>query len=561
MNRFISSTRLPRALYSADQVRAIDRYAIEQAGIPGAELMQRAASVVLNVILQRWPEVRCLLVVCGTGNNGGDGYLVAALAAMQGLNVRVLEPGAVERLSGAALSARQRVLAQSIACEPLPTGVAGGAAGVGAGVAAGGDAALRAVHADTVVVDALLGIGMRGALRPEYRDAINWINGSGLPVVAVDIPSGLNSDTGVAAEVVVRAAVTVCFIGLKQGLLTADGPDCSGEIVFHDLALPDLVLQSAPVRTMSASRIDVHSVAKLLPPRRPATHKGDCGHVLVVGGDVGYGGAALMAAEAAARSGAGTVSLLTRAAHVTAMLSRRPEVMVRAIEAPDGDDAELVVRMIARANVVVIGPGLGRSAWSSAMLRLVLQEAGQRIPLVVDADALNLLAEKRAQLTELTSGGDLSRAPAGASGLRRQNWVLTPHPGEAARLLGLSNEQVKADRFAAVRRLQELWGGACLLKGAGSLLCFAESGVEGALSRIEVCTEGNPGMATGGMGDVLSGMIGAFLAQGLSLADSLRCAVCIHGESADLAAAAAGERGLLPTDLLQHIRQLVNNSQ
>lgn len=561
MNRFISSTRLPRALYSADEVRAIDRYAIEQAGIPGAELMQRAASVVLNVILQRWPEVRCLLVVCGTGNNGGDGYLVAALAAMQGLNVRVLEPGAVERLSGAALSARQRVLAQSIACEPLPTGVAGGAAGVGAGVAAGGDAALRAVHADTVVVDALLGIGMRGALRPEYRDAINWINGSGLPVVAVDIPSGLNSDTGVAAEVVVRAAVTVCFIGLKQGLLTADGPDCSGEIVFHDLALPDLVLQSAPVRTMSASRIDVHSVAKLLPPRRPATHKGDCGHVLVVGGDVGYGGAALMAAEAAARSGAGTVSLLTRAAHVTAMLSRRPEVMVRAIEAPDGDDAELVVRMIARASVVVIGPGLGRSAWSSAMLRLVLQEAGQRIPLVVDADALNLLAEKRAQLTELTSGGDLSRAPAGASGLRRQNWVLTPHPGEAARLLGLSNEQVKADRFAAVRRLQELWGGACLLKGAGSLLCFAESGVEGALSRIEVCTEGNPGMATGGMGDVLSGMIGAFLAQGLSLADSLRCAVCIHGESADLAAAAAGERGLLPTDLLQHIRQLVNNSQ
>ncbi len=549
MNRFISSTRLPRALYSADQVRAIDRYAIEQAGIPGAELMQRAASVVLNVILQRWPEVRCLLVVCGTGNNGGDGYLVAALAAMQGLNVRVLEPGPVERLSGAALSARQRVLAQSIACEPLPAGVAGGVA------------ALRVEQADTVVVDALLGIGMRGALRPEYRDAINWINGSGLPVVAVDIPSGLNSDTGVAAEVVVRAAVTVCFIGLKQGLLTADGPDCTGEIVFHDLALPDLVLQSAPVRTMSASRIDVHSVAKLLPPRRPATHKGDCGHVLVVGGDVGYGGAALMAAEAAARSGAGTVSLLTRAAHVTAMLSRRPEVMVRAIEAPDGDDAELVVRMTARASVVVIGPGLGRSAWSSAMLRLVLQEAGQRIPLVVDADALNLLAEKRAQLTELTSGGGLSRAPAGASGLRRQNWVLTPHPGEAARLLGLSNEQVKADRFAAVRRLQELWGGACLLKGTGSLLCFAESGVEGALSHIEVCTEGNPGMATGGMGDVLSGMIGAFLAQGLSLADSLRCAVCIHGESADLAAAAAGERGLLPTDLLQHIRQLVNNSQ
>ncbi len=561
MHRFESSPHLPRALYRADQVRAIDRFAIEQAGIPGAELMQRAASVVLNVIMQRWPHVRRLLVVCGTGNNGGDGYLVAALAGMQGLSVRVLEPGAVEQLRGDALSARQRALAQGIACHPLSAG----------------DVDWSEVQADTVVVDALLGIGMRGALRPEYRDAIKRINATGLPVVAVDIPSGLNSDTGVAADVVVHAAVTVCFIGLKQGLLTADGPDCTGEIVFHDLALPDSVLRSAPVHDVSAARIDIHSVAKLLPPRRPSTHKGDCGHVLVVGGDVGYGGAALMAAEAAARSGAGTVSLLTRAAHVTAMLARRPEIMVRAVEAPDAADAEMVIRMMARASVVVIGPGLGRSAWSSAMLRLVLQEAGQRIPLVVDADALNLLAEKRAQLNELAGGhGRLSvagsaagsdvgtvvgTATGSASGLRRSNWVLTPHPGEAARLLGWSNEQVKADRFAAVRQLQESWGGACLLKGAGSLLCFTSSNAEGATPSIELCTEGNPGMASGGMGDVLSGMIGAFMAQGLSPADSLRCGVCIHGESADLAAAAAGERGLLATDLLQHVRQLVNNSQ
>ena len=549
MNRFESSPCLPRALYRADQVRAIDRYAIEKAGIPGAELMQRAASVVLNVIMQRWPHVRRLLVVCGTGNNGGDGYLVAALAGAQGLSVRVLEPGAVERLSGDALGARQRALVQGIACQPLSAGDVDG----------------PEVQADTVVVDALLGIGMRGALRPEYRDAIKWINATGLPAVAVDIPSGLNSDTGVAADVVVHAAVTVCFIGLKQGLLTADGPDCTGEIVFHDLALPDTVLRSAPVHDLSATRIDIHSVPKLLPPRRPSTHKGDCGHVLVVGGDVGYGGAALMAAEAAARSGAGTVSLLTRAAHVTAMLSRRPEIMVRAVEAPDDEDSEVVARMIARASVVVIGPGLGRSSWSAALLRLVLQETGQRIPLVVDADALNLLAEKRAQLNELAGGlGRLSAtgsAAGSASGLRRKNWVLTPHPGEAARLLGWSNEQVNADRFAAIRHLQEIWGGACLLKGAGSLLCFDASNAEGASSSIELCTEGNPGMATGGMGDVLSGMIGAFMAQGLSPADSLRCGVCIHGESADLAAAAAGERGLLATDLLQHIGQLVNNSQ
>ena len=481
MNRSVSLTRLPRALFSAEQVRAIDRHAIEQAGIPGSELMQRAASVVLHAILERWPQVLRLLIVCGTGNNGGDGYLVAALAAAQGLNVRVLEPGAGDRLGGDALSARQSALAAGIRCEPLR---------------ASEDLSLESARADTVLVDALLGIGLRGSLRPEYRVAIEWINGCGLPVVAVDVPSGLNSDTGVA-------------------------------------------------------------VATLLPPRRPASHKGDCGHVLVVGGDVGYGGAALMAAEAAARAGAGTVSLLTRAVHVTAMLTRRPEIMARAIESPNGDDAELVSQMIARASVVVIGPGLGRTAWSAALLRLVLQETGLRVPLVVDADALNLLAEKRAQLGELSSTG--------VSGLHRANWILTPHPGEAARLLGCSMAQVQEDRFSAVRRLQQLWGGVCLLKGAGSLLCFVAptSGAPMSCmeSCLELCTEGNPGMASGGMGDILSGIIGGFVAQGLSLVDSLRCGVCIHGESADLAAAADGERGTLATDLLPHLRHLVNNGQ
>ncbi len=542
MNRSVSLTRLPRALFSAEQVRAIDRHAIEQAGIPGSELMQRAASVVLHAILERWPQVRRLLIVCGTGNNGGDGYLVAALAAAQGLNVRVLEPGAGDRLGGDALSARQSALAAGIRCEPLR---------------ASEDLSLESARADTVLVDALLGIGLRGSLRPEYRVAIEWINGCGLPVVAVDVPSGLNSDTGVAVEVVVRAALTVCFIGVKRGLLTADGPDCAGEIVFHDLALPASVLTSDAARAISATRIDVQTVATLLQPRRPASHKGDCGHVLVVGGDVGYGGAALMAAEAAARAGAGTVSLLTRAVHVTAMLTRRPEIMARAIESPNGDDAELVSQMIARASVVVIGPGLGRTAWSAALLRLVLQETGLRVPLVVDADALNLLAEKRAQLGELSSTG--------VSGLHRANWILTPHPGEAARLLGCSMAQVQEDRFSAVRRLQQLWGGVCLLKGAGSLLCFVAptSGAPMSCmeSCLELCTEGNPGMASGGMGDVLSGIIGGFVAQGLSLVDSLRCGVCIHGESADLAAAAGGERGTLATDLLPHLRHLVNNGQ
>lgn len=530
MNRNVSTTRLPRSLYTAAQVRALDELAIVREGISGAELMERAASVVLHIVLQRWPQVRRLLVVAGTGNNGGDGYLVAALAAAQGLSVNVLEPGDPTRLKGDALAARERALRQSVRCEPMHSAIE--------------------QAADTVVVDALLGIGYSGELRPEYATAITCINDSGLPVVAVDIPSGLHSDTGVAAGAVVRATVTVCFIGLKQGLFTGNGPDCSGEVVFHDLGLPERVLHGEVGASPSSTRIDINAVSGLLRPRRPGAHKGECGHVLVVGGDVGYGGAALMAAEAAARAGAGTVSLLTRQVNVTAALARRPEIMVRGIEAPDGDDDRLLSDLVERANAVVIGPGLGRSSWSRSLLRHVLQYAADRVPLVVDADALNLLAEAAAERRETSESG--------ASAMRRHRWVLTPHPGEAARLLGCSTADVQSDRFAAVRRLQQTWGGTCLLKGAGSLLCYVEpAGAE----HVDLCTEGNPGMATGGMGDVLSGLVGAFIAQGLSLADSLRCAVCIHGESADLAAAVNGERGLLATDLFTHIQHLVNNSQ
>lgn len=532
MNRNVNTNRLPRALYTAAQVRALDELAIVQEGISGAELMERAANVVLHTVLQRWPQLRRLIVVVGTGNNGGDGYLVAALAAARGLSVNVLEPGDPTRLRGDARTARERARQQSVPCEPMPS--------------------VMEQAADTVVIDALLGIGYTGELRSEYAAAIGCMNDSGLPVVAVDVPSGLHGDTGVAAGPAVRATLTVCFIGLKQGLFTGAGPDCAGEVVFHDLALPERILRGEIGASPSSTRIDINAVSGLLRPRRPGTHKGECGHVLVVGGDVGYGGAALMAAEAAARAGAGTVSLLTRQVNVTAALARRPEIMVRGIEAPDAEDGSVVSDLVRRADVVVIGPGLGRSSWSRSVLRNVLQQATDRIPLVVDADALNLLAEAAAERRETSPSGESTYAP------NRHRWVLTPHPGEAARLLGCSNADVQSDRFAAVRRLQQTWGGVCLLKGAGSLLCYVEP--SGSV-HIDLCTEGNPGMATGGMGDVLSGLVGACIAQGLNLADSLRCAVCIHGESADLAAAAHGERGLLATDLFVHIQHLVNNSQ
>lgn len=526
MIRSHSNSDLPCRLYTAQQVRALDQLMMEHIPITSLQLMRGAASFILATVLQRWPQLRHLVVFVGTGNNGGDGFYLALLAAAEGISVQVLECGSSEHLSADASSARRDAQAAGVSCKPFDPQQ---------------DPLSTESSLATVLVDAMLGTGFKGELRKPYAEAIDWINGSGLPVLSVDIPSGLSCDTGQVMSTAIRATMTVCLVGLKQGLLTAQGPDHCGEILFHDLGMPDFVKQSPVAMTPSCTRIDIRTISGKLAPRLQSTHKGQCGNVLVVGGDLAYGGAALLAAEAAARIGAGTVSLLTRPAHVMAALARRPEIMVRGIDGPDGYSVEQLLDLLERATVVVIGPGLGCSDWGRSLLQQVLRYAGSTLPVVLDADALNLLVDERV-------GEDLPPCNA-------RQWVLTPHPGEAARLLRSSVAQVQADRFAAVASLRSRWGGAVVLKGAGSLLCSLSE--EGA-AVLELCTEGNPGMATGGMGDVLSGVIGGLLAQGLSPANALRCGVCIHGEAADLAVAQEGERGLLATDVLPYIRRLAN---
>ena len=526
--------RLPRRLYTAAQVRELDRQAIEECGIPGIELMSRAAAALLLQVQTRWPQVRRLLVLAGSGNNAGDGYLLAALARAEGLRADVVEVGDVAKLGPDAASARALALASGATCEAM---------------ASENNGLLETrLGADAVVIDALLGIGMHGALRPAFRQAVQYMNALSVPVVAVDVPSGLCPDTGAVQDDAVRATLTVCFIGLKQGLLTGQGPEHAGEIVVEDLAIPERVLSGSVAGNPASVRIDIHTESPRLQPRPLGAHKGHDGHVLVIGGDTGFGGAALMAAEAACRAGAGTVSLLTRAAHVAAALARRPEIMVQALETLEASDWQGLEFHVRKADAVVIGPGLGKSAWSRVLLQKVLTAAGNRTPLVLDADALNLLSAALEERQTMT--------PAGAQslGVHQRQWVLTPHPGEAARMLGSTTAQIQADRFAAVRALQKQWGGVCLLKGIGSLVCH-DSGEQ---QEVALCTEGNPGMASGGMGDVLSGLVGALLAQGIEAPHALRLAVSLHGEAADLAAAQDGERGLLATDLLPHVRHLMN---
>tara|TARA_R110000823_G_scaffold198080_3_gene329140 strand:+ start:23958 stop:25430 length:1473 start_codon:yes stop_codon:yes gene_type:complete len=483
-------------LYSAEQTRALDQCAIREHGIPGIRLMARAAEAAFRQLIGRWPEPERLQVLCGTGNNAGDGFLLAERAHKRGIAVRVLQLGDPSRIGGDALRAREAALASGVAILPFSEHV---------------------LDPSGVLVDAMLGTGLSGDVRDEYATAIAAINACDAPVLAIDIPSGLCADTGRVLGCAVRADVTVTFIGLKRGLFLLQGADHAGEVEFNDLEVPPEVYASVDC---SLSRLELAPLLELLPPRPATAHKGLYGKVLVIGGDFGMAGAVVMAAEAALRCGAGLVRVATRAEHVAAIIARTPEVMPRAIAS-----AEELAPLLADADVLVVGPGLGQSAWSSELFAAAV--ASDK-PAILDADALNLLA---------AGGGD-----------GRANWILTPHPGEAARLLATGTAAVQADRFAAAQALQQRFGGVAILKGNGSLIAGAHE--------LLLSDYGNPGMASGGMGDVLSGVLGALLGQGLDSLEAASLGVCLHGAAADLAAE-DGERGLAASDLAPHLRALL----
>lgn len=470
----------------------------------GIRLMKNAGRCAFEKARELWPETDHWIVLCGGGNNGGDGYIFAALAAQKRHRVTILYLADPQNLKNDAQSARQFAMQESVTAEPFSVATADVAGTSGA-----------------VVVDALLGTGAQGAAREPVSEAIRWINASELPVLALDIPSGLNGDTGIAAGDAVIATATVTFIGCKTGLLTGHGPRFAGQLYFSDLGVPAEVYQnieplaSAPAREALLAR---------LPKRLADAHKGRFGHVMVIGGDHGYGGAALLASETAAVTGPGLVSLSTRPEHVTAALVRRPEIM--AIGVVSGQALEPYLK---RPDVLVVGPGLGQSPWSEQMLQQALATG---LPLVLDADALNILSQGQQQLPD-------DSVPR----------VLTPHPGEAARLLGCTVEDVQADRFAAIEALHREVGGVVVLKGAGTLIYDGE--------RMLLAKVGNPGLARGGTGDVLSGLIGGLLVQGLDAMDAAALAVCTHGDAADLAVTDTGMRGLLAADLIPYIRELL----
>ena len=496
-----SAAALPAALYRAQQVRELDRIAVEEFAIPGATLMERAGVAAFDELRRAFPAARRLSIVCGPGNNGGDGFVLARHAAAAGLRVRVGLLGDAARLRGDALGAHDRMRDSGTEAYSYTAGILDDA---------------------DLIIDALFGTGLDRDVEGAWGECIAHMNASPAPIVAIDIPSGLHADTGRVLGVCVCAALSVSFIGLKQGMFTGEARNCCGRIVFDDLGVPAAIYDAVPATVW---RTDLASLRGILGQRRRSDHKGRFGHVLIIGGDAGFAGAARMAGEGAARSGAGLTTIATRAAHAGVLAGQRPELMCHGIE-----DTGALAPLLERATVVVVGPGLGRGEWGRAMLAAAL---GCSQPLVLDADALNLLAESPLE-------------PQPGAGPR----IVTPHPGEAARLLDCSTDDIAADRFAAARAVAEGYGATAVLKGAGTLVCASDGS-------IWVCEGGNPGMGSGGMGDVLSGIIAALVAQGLSPALAARAGVVLHAGAADLAAA-DGERGMLAGDLMAPLRTLVN---
>jgi len=487
---------LPTRLYSAEAVARLDQIAINDFGIPGYTLMRRAGRAVIDVVEQYYPDIQSVLVLCGAGNNAGDGYVVARLAHARGLDVRVVSMVDPHKLQGDAKQAWQQwqECGETVAYHD--------------GIALDAD----------IIIDALLGTGLSREVEGDWKKLIHEVNQSGIEVISVDIPSGLNADTGAISGAAIDARRTVSFIGLKKGMFTGSGKACSGEISFYDLGVPPQVYDSVE----SDAELLCSASQWSLPPRRHDTHKGKNGHVLIAGGNYGMPGAVILAARSALRSGAGLVSVVTRPDHINAVAAACPECMVHG-----SSNGEISADLLEKADYIAIGCGLGQDAWAQRLLYLALDST---IPLVVDADALNLLAARNfLSLTE--------------------ECIITPHPGEAARCLGLRKGEIQLDRYRAVQLLKDKCNAYIVLKGSGTIIQHG--------GRPRVCAFGNPAMATAGMGDVLTGMIASLAAQqavqGGDLSRAVYAAVCLHAMAADMAAC-GDDRGLLATDVIEHIR-------
>lgn len=493
--------QLPLECYRVEQIRQIE-LAAQKNGISSDQMILRAAAAAFLHIEQVFPMVETVAIFCGSGHNGADGLVLARLCAEHGLEVTVFLIDEQSRYTGPMKTAISTLKKADVPVKIWKSGTS--------------------FTAD-LIVDAMVGIGLSGPLREPLIKLVSELNEYNCAKMAMDIPTGINADTAEVIGIAFEADITVTFIGLKLGLLTGIARNYVGRIFVEDLDLDEALIVSVEPCAMRTRLLDIQMA---IPRRLNAMHKGELGHVLVIGGDYGMPGSVRMAGETALRCGAGLVSIATRPEHVAAIVSSRPELMCYGI-----DHEQDLAPLLERATIVIVGPGLTDNAWSEALVDCTFKAASTLdLPMIIDAGALIFVPKQHHQFPRA---------------------IFTPHPGEMARLLGTDVTSVNRDRLSAARACQAKWGGVVVLKGAGTITVTQDLFPE-------ICTAGNPGMATAGMGDVLNGVIAGLLAQGFSPFNAALGGVMLHAESADMAEHESGECGMLATDLLPYLRQLMN---
>ncbi len=501
-------------LVNASEMRELDRRAIQEVGLPSLVLMENAGRTTYQILRREFPDLAGeVAVVAGRGNNGGDGFVVARYLANDGIPVVVLLLGQRHDVKGDA-----RVNLDILAQQGVQVVEVAGEADL--------NPVIHRLAKASLVVDALLGTGLNAPVKGMMATLIERLNRLRPPVLAVDIPTGLSADTGEVLGVALQARVTVTFGWPKVGQLVPPGRDYVGRLWQVDISIPPRLAREAPLELAEGRELRA-----LLPPRPFGSHKGTFGHLLVLAGSAGKTGAAAMAAEAALRAGAGLVTLGVGASLLDLLAAKLTEAMTLPLPEPPGARAlgraalDPIREFLEPKSTVALGPGLGTHPETGELVRRLARELPQAM--VIDADGLNNLAADPACLQ-------------GAAGPR----ILTPHPGEMGRLVGLSTQEVQARRLDLARETAARLGTTLVLKGAQTLV--ADPG-----GKVSLNNTGNPALASGGTGDVLTGLIGGFLAQGLAPWDAARLGVYLHGLAADCFAAQHGPRGMIAGDLLR----------
>lgn len=501
-----------------EQMKAIDRHAISVLGIPGVVLMENAGVRVFEAAVRMLKSMKDprVLVLCGKGNNGGDGFVAARYLYNDGFTTEVFALASPDAITADAkvnlniLLNMGKTVKYVLGPEDL-------------------EELNSVIPRCSLIIDAIFGTGIRGAITGVSREIIDIVNGSGIPVLSVDVPSGIDGCSGAVCGDAIRAVRTVTMALPKTGLLLYPGAEYCGELEVAKIGIPRAAVESVDI---NMETVDRHNVIEMMPQRKPDTHKGSYGKVFIIGGSPGLTGAVVMAGQAAARSGSGLVTVGVPRSVYPIAATKLTEVMTLVLpDNPDGALCEkalgVVLKKAESSNVVAVGPGLLTGPGAKAVVEGLIEKSP--VPLVIDADGINCLADNPLVLRKANT-----------------QVVLTPHPGEMARLMGVTPKDIQSDRLGWAKEAAADFDCCVVLKGARTITVLPDG-------RVYINLTGNPGMATGGSGDVLTGVIAALIAQGMSPADATRAGVCVHGWAGDMAAESLGMAGLLAGDIIANL--------